>query len=203
MTEESPNVYTLILDKVRAAADALAAEGVMPRGLDLGRIVVEPPRDPAHGDMATNAAMVLAKDAKKRYGSERELADDLRRYLNNERILARPISSVERGWRWCRRNRALAIATGSAAALLVAVALISLWTAVYYGYATGQIKDSLGKATQSASDAKLAQESEKQARQEAQRQTRQVHVDYGLLLLEQQDLLAALPRCRGSPRPCA
>ena len=36
------------------------AEGVLPPGLDLDRVAVEPPRDPAHGDLATNAAMVLA-----------------------------------------------------------------------------------------------------------------------------------------------
>ena len=47
-------------------ADALAAleaEGVLPAGLLLGNVSVEPPRDPAHGDLSTNAAMVLAKPA--------------------------------------------------------------------------------------------------------------------------------------------
>jgi arginyl-tRNA synthetase len=41
----------------------LAAEGRLPPGLDLSAVTVEPPRDPAHGDMATNAAMVLARPA--------------------------------------------------------------------------------------------------------------------------------------------
>ena len=41
----------------------LAGDGGWPAGLDLSRVVVEPPRDAAHGDLATNAAMVLAKDA--------------------------------------------------------------------------------------------------------------------------------------------
>jgi arginyl-tRNA synthetase len=40
--------------------------------LDASRVVVEPPRDPAHGDMATNVAMVLAKEAGKK---PRELAE--------------------------------------------------------------------------------------------------------------------------------
>ena len=39
------------------------ATGALPPGLDLGRVLVEPPRDPSHGDLATNAAMVLAKAA--------------------------------------------------------------------------------------------------------------------------------------------
>jgi arginyl-tRNA synthetase len=50
----------------RALADivaALAAEGRLPPGLDTTRVTVEPPRDPAHGDVTTNAALVLAKPA--------------------------------------------------------------------------------------------------------------------------------------------
>src|SRR6476646_8441282 len=47
-----------------SALDELAAAGILPPGLDVTRIAVEPPRDPAHGDLATNAAMVLAGQAK-------------------------------------------------------------------------------------------------------------------------------------------
>src|SRR3954471_13477186 len=47
-----------------AALDDLAAQGALPCGLALSRVAVEPPRDPAHGDLATNAAMVLAGQAK-------------------------------------------------------------------------------------------------------------------------------------------
>ena len=57
------NIFDAVLDKVRAANDALIADGVLPAGIDQSRIVVEPSRESAHGDMATNAAMVLAKDA--------------------------------------------------------------------------------------------------------------------------------------------
>jgi len=45
---------------VLAALDDLAAAGEIPQGLDFARVAVEPPRDPAHGHLATNAAMVLA-----------------------------------------------------------------------------------------------------------------------------------------------
>jgi arginyl-tRNA synthetase len=45
---------------VVGAIEGLVAAGALPHGLDLSRITVEPPRDPAHGDLATNAAMVLA-----------------------------------------------------------------------------------------------------------------------------------------------
>jgi arginyl-tRNA synthetase len=57
------NVFALFTAHVRAAVEALAAQGAFPRPLDLDRVVVEPPRDAAHGDLATNAAMALAKDA--------------------------------------------------------------------------------------------------------------------------------------------
>jgi arginyl-tRNA synthetase len=52
--------YAALLDGV---LDALVAEGALPAGLDRKNVTVEPPRDPAHGDLATNAAMVLAKPA--------------------------------------------------------------------------------------------------------------------------------------------
>ena len=50
---------------VIAALDELAAVGALPAGLDLTRVAVEPPRDPAHGELATNAAMVLAGTVKR------------------------------------------------------------------------------------------------------------------------------------------
>ena len=53
------DIRTLVLENL----DALVAAGVLPQGLDTANVAVEPPRDPAHGDMATNAAMVLAKPA--------------------------------------------------------------------------------------------------------------------------------------------
>src|ERR1700754_916076 len=68
------NIFETVLTRVKAACDAVASSGAMPAGLDYGRVVVEPPRDAAHGDMATNAAMVLAKDAGQ---PPRKLADAL------------------------------------------------------------------------------------------------------------------------------
>jgi arginyl-tRNA synthetase len=50
---------------VLAALDDLAAAGELPAGLDFARVAVEPPRDPSHGDLSTNAAMVLAGQAKR------------------------------------------------------------------------------------------------------------------------------------------
>lgn len=52
--------FSALLDQV---LDALAEEGALPANLDRKAVAVEPPRDPSHGDLATNAAMVLAKAA--------------------------------------------------------------------------------------------------------------------------------------------
>ncbi len=57
------NVYSRYTGHVRAAVEALAREGLFRNQPDLSRIVVEPPREEGHGDLAVNAAMVLAKDA--------------------------------------------------------------------------------------------------------------------------------------------
>ena len=56
-------LYAAFAAKIDAVLGALEADGVLPAGLSRANVSVEPPRDPAHGDLATNAAMVLAKPA--------------------------------------------------------------------------------------------------------------------------------------------
>jgi len=58
-----PTLHARFAADLAAALDALETEGALPRGLDRRNVTVEPPRDPSHGDLATNAAMVLAKPA--------------------------------------------------------------------------------------------------------------------------------------------
>src|SRR3989440_10202236 len=59
----SPHLFADVLARVHAICAALATEGNWPDSIDFSRVIVEPPRDSSHGDMATNAAMVLAKEA--------------------------------------------------------------------------------------------------------------------------------------------
>jgi arginyl-tRNA synthetase len=80
------NIFAQILDRVHRAGDALIAAGFLPTGIDLSRVSVEPPRDPSHGDMATNAAMVLAKDAGKK---PRDLAEQIAEQLRGDDLLER------------------------------------------------------------------------------------------------------------------
>ena len=80
------NIFAEMLDRVRRASDDLIAARVLPAGIDLSRVTIEPPRDSAHGDMSTNAAMVLAKDAGKK---PRELADALAEKLRADELVAK------------------------------------------------------------------------------------------------------------------
>ena len=80
------NIFAEMLDRVRRANDDLIAAGVLPGGIDQSRVTVEPPRDAAHGDMATNAAMVLAKDAGKK---PRELADAIAQKLRADDLVGK------------------------------------------------------------------------------------------------------------------
>jgi arginyl-tRNA synthetase len=59
------NPFEELQRDVLAAIAAAQAAGELPEGLDLTRVGVEPPRDPAHGDVATNAALILAKPARR------------------------------------------------------------------------------------------------------------------------------------------
>ena len=68
------NLFAHIRTLVGETLGALADEGALPSGLDLAGVTVEPPRDPAHGDMATNAAMVLAEEGGRK---PREMAEML------------------------------------------------------------------------------------------------------------------------------
>lgn len=57
------NVFKEMKREVEAVLQALKDRGDLPAAADFSRVAVEPPRDPSHGDMATNAAMILAKPA--------------------------------------------------------------------------------------------------------------------------------------------
>ena len=82
----SVNIFAEMLERVRAASEALIAAGVLLSGIDQSRVTVEPPRDPAHGDMSTNAAMVLAKDAGRK---PRELAEAIAEKLRADVLVAK------------------------------------------------------------------------------------------------------------------
>ena len=55
------NLFNEFAKDLRVILDDLAARGQLPGGLDLSKVTVEPPRDASHGDLSTNAALVLAR----------------------------------------------------------------------------------------------------------------------------------------------
>jgi arginyl-tRNA synthetase len=85
--EKAPSLHLFadMLARVQATCAGLAAEGNWSAGVDYSRVVVEPPRDPSHGDMATNAAMVLAKDAR---AKPRGLAEAIAERLRADELIA-------------------------------------------------------------------------------------------------------------------
>jgi arginyl-tRNA synthetase len=79
------NLFTLFRQRIETGIAVLAAEGALPQGLDLTAVTAEPPRDATHGDIATNAAMVLAKEA---WIKPRELAEKIASRLRADDLIA-------------------------------------------------------------------------------------------------------------------
>jgi len=75
------NIFAEMRGLILATLDTMVAAGDLPEGLNFDAITAEPPRDPSHGDMATNAAMVLAKPAKMK---PRDIADALAGKLSDD-----------------------------------------------------------------------------------------------------------------------
>ena len=78
------NIFAVFHDRIVAILKDYVEAGRLPKTLDANRFVVEPPRDPSHGDLAVNAAMVFAKDAKEHFGNPRQFATELAMALTDD-----------------------------------------------------------------------------------------------------------------------
>ena len=76
-------------------------------------------------DLETIVLKAINPEPVQRYQSIADLRDDLQRFLSDEPILARRISSIERAWRWCRKNPKLAATTGFSLSMLVTTTIVS------------------------------------------------------------------------------
>jgi serine/threonine-protein kinase len=122
-------------------------------------------------DLETVCLRCLQKDPRKRYASAGALAEDLRRFLNREPILARPVGRAERAWRWCRRNPRLALMGAAVAALVVAWAVsmsVLAWQLkLQKDQADANYALAVKKTEEAARSAALARVKEKEAERHA------------------------------------
>ncbi|HEY3323647.1 MAG TPA: serine/threonine-protein kinase [Planctomycetota bacterium] len=127
-------------------------------------------------DLETIILKAIARQPEQRYQHARDLADDLRRFLDDAPIQARQAGSAERAWRWCRRNRAVA-------GLLVAVAA-SLLLALVVGW-IGYLRttEALARESQRRQDADAAT-------QRAEAATRRAEANTALSLKALQEMLS-------------
>jgi serine/threonine protein kinase/WD40 repeat protein len=144
----------------------------------LDREPVPPRRLDSHvpRDLETVVMKAMAKRPEDRYQSAQDLADDLRRFRDNEPIHARRISIAGRFARWCRRNPTLAGV--SAASLLLLVLLTTFYVASL-----------LGALAREQAARGVAEQKSEESRQRLVR----FHVSNGNRLVEEGDLLGSLP----------
>jgi WD40 repeat protein len=164
------------VDRNQLMAAAQHEEPTRPRKLN-----PEVPRD-----LETIVLKAMAKEPGHRYASAVALAEDLKRFVEDKPIRARPVGSVERLWRWGRRNPAVAGLLTAVALLLLAVAAVSAVAAVYLGAARNT-------ADRLADEAKGRAEDAKQAEQRAEARLARLYTSNGTRALEQGDLLGSLP----------
>jgi serine/threonine protein kinase/WD40 repeat protein len=131
-------------------------------------------------DLETIVLKAMAREPGHRYQAAVDLADDLQRFVEDKPIRARPVSSVERLWRWSRRNPALASLTTAVTVLLVAVTLGALIAAVW----NGRLAKDADLARQSEAD---AHQNEAAARQKAELTVTDLFTSQGLMAGERED----------------
>ena len=120
----------------------LESEPVAPRSLRPGL-----PRD-----LETICLNCLRKEPSRRYVTAAGLHDDLRRFLEGRPIRARRTSAVERAWRWCRRNKAVASLLAAVFVLLAAVAGVA---------SVGYVREAASRAVAEAAESKATGEADR------------------------------------------
>ena len=150
LTGRAPFLAATVVETLRQVQDE---EPVSPRLLSKAVPV----------DLETICLKCLEKTPQKRYTSAHELAEDLRRFLNNEPIVARPVSPLEKTVKWAKRRPAFAALIG----VSVLAALVFIIGGVWYNT---QLRTARDKATVSAEKERVEAERARLAESEARKQ---------------------------------
>jgi hypothetical protein len=126
-------------------------------------------------DVETICLKCLRKEPGERYTSAQVLAEDLRRFLAGEPILARPVSRLMRLTRWCCRNPALASAGGLALVGVAGVVALAVAFVIHQAQAAHDLRAEQGKTLEALRDAE-------QRRRQAERLNLDLSLDRGMTL---------------------
>jgi hypothetical protein len=141
------------------------------------QVMHEEPVPPSHlqpavpRDLGTVCQMCLQKEPARRYASAAALADDLERFGRGEPVRARPLGWAGRGWRWCRRNAAVATLLGAVATTLLLGAAVATLFAVL---ADNWAREARAAEALAQQEGAHARQGEEQARQETARAEEQL-----------------------------
>jgi serine/threonine protein kinase/WD40 repeat protein len=136
-------------------------------------------------DLETIVHKAIDREPGRRYGSAAEMAADLQRFLDDEPIKAREISTGERVWRWCRHYPAIASLIGLVALLMAGITVASLVAAVHF--------DKLARAADLARvETETARTVEQKAKEDARQKLVRMHLTTANLYADRGDHAAAL-----------
>lgn len=142
-------------------------------------------------DLQTIVHKATEKDPSHRYKSAGELAADLRRFLNDQPIMARRISPIERFSRWCRRNPTVAGLTAAVFVLMAAVAIVASFLALRIERKADEARFEANRANDAADDAWAARDREARERERFQELAGEQFVHRGAVLLAEGDVAGA------------
>jgi WD40 repeat protein/serine/threonine protein kinase len=144
-------------------------------------------------DLVTIVHKAICKEADGRYQTAGALATDLQRFLDDQPILARRSTPAEYAWRWCRRNPAVAGLLATVAILLISVTTVSVIAAVRIAGARDEATQSAQAAIEAREDESIQRKLAVDRAQESRERLVRLHVANGERLLDEGDLLGALP----------
>ncbi len=155
----------------------------------LHQVLNEEPRPPRRindcipRDLETLCLRAMAKEPPRRYQTAGALADDLRRFLKGEPVQARPVGQVEKLWRWCRRNRAVASLTAAVVLLLLGGTGVATYFAIDATLEKGRADAKAIEAENSAHQARAEKDRADRKAQEAQANAAEAHANLYIVRL--------------------